>query len=146
MTKTATAEATIGAPVERVWEALTDPHIIERYMFGARVVTDWQPGSPITWKGEYQGTSYEDKGVVLDVDRPQRLELTHFSPMSGLPDEPENYHRLTYLLEETEGRTTLHLSQDGAATDEEAEESARNWQEMLNGLKAIVEHRATQAS
>jgi uncharacterized protein YndB with AHSA1/START domain len=61
----ATAETEIEAPPKRVWTALTDPDEIEKYMFGSHVVTDWKPGSPIVWKGEYEGKKYEDKGKVL---------------------------------------------------------------------------------
>ena len=88
----ATAEIDIEAPVERVWSALVDPDQIEKYMFGSRVETDWQVGSPIVWAGEYDGKPYEDKGEVLAVDEPTRLSVSHFSPLSGQDDVPENYH------------------------------------------------------
>jgi hypothetical protein len=35
---------------------------------GADVETDGKPGSPITWKGEYQGKPYEDKGELVEAD------------------------------------------------------------------------------
>ena len=53
---------------ELVWKALTDPALIGKYMLGAQVETDWKPGSPIVWKGEYEGKRYEDKGEILDFD------------------------------------------------------------------------------
>ncbi len=139
MARTVTVETSIAAPADRVWTALTDPEIIQRYMFGSKVVTDWQPGSPIVWKGEWQGKAYEDKGVVLDVAPGKRLEVTHFSPLTGQPDVPENYHRLSYELDESAGQTRVRLTQDGAGSDEEAEHSAQNWRAMLEGLKGVVE-------
>ena len=51
----AKATITINAPVERVWDALVNPGIIKQYMFGTEVVSDWEEGSPIVWKGEWQG-------------------------------------------------------------------------------------------
>jgi uncharacterized protein YndB with AHSA1/START domain len=137
----ATAHADIDAPEERVWEALTDPDQIEQYMFGSRVSTDWKPGSPIVWKGEYEGKAYEDKGEVVEVERPRRLELTHFSSLSGLEDRPENYHTLVYELEERSGKTRLSLSQDNNATKEAADHSRANWEAMLTSLKQVVEGR-----
>ena len=65
----ATAETEIEASPAEVWKALTDPELIKKYMFGSEVVTDWQPGSPITWKGEYEGKPYEDKGEILEVEQ-----------------------------------------------------------------------------
>jgi hypothetical protein len=59
---TAKASVVIEAPISVVWDALTKPELIKRYMFGTNVVADWQVGSPIVCKGEWQGKTYEDKG------------------------------------------------------------------------------------
>jgi len=135
----AVAETEINASRDEVWDALTDPEQIEKYMFGSRVETDWKQGSHITWKGEYEGKSYEDRGKIIEIEPPSRLKLTHFSPMSGKDDLPENHHTLLYELEGDDGRTTLRLSQGNNASPEEAEHSRTNWQQMLSGLKEVVE-------
>ena len=135
----ATAETEISASAEQVWAALTDPDQIEKYMFGSHVVTDWEPGSAIVWKGEYEGTSYEDKGEIVEVEPGRRLKMTHFSPLSGQEDVPANYHTLDYQLEQQDGKTRVSLSQDNNASEEEAQHSRDNWQKMLTGLKEVVE-------
>ena len=135
----ANVETEIAAPTGRVWAALTDPDEIEKYMFGSRVVTDWQPGSSIVWKGEYEGRAYEDKGEILEIVPERLLRMTHFSPLSGHDDAPENYHTLTYELEGRNGTTRVSLSQDNNPTPEAAEHSQSNWQKMLSGLKDVVE-------
>jgi uncharacterized protein YndB with AHSA1/START domain len=135
----ATAECEIDAPPDKVWRALTEPELIKKYMFGSEVKTDWQPGSPITWKGEFEGREYEDKGEIISVDPGRRLEVTHFSPLTGQEDRPENYHRVRYELLQTTGGTSVRLTQDNSSSAEEAEHSAANWQMMLDGLKNVVE-------
>jgi uncharacterized protein YndB with AHSA1/START domain len=135
----ATAETDIKASPERVWDALVDPEQIKQYMFGSQVETDWKPGSAIVWKGEYEGKPYQDKGQILTVEPQHRLEVTHFSPMSGQKDEPANYHRLTYVLDGDGDTTHLSLSQDNNGSQEEAEHSKANWQMMLTGIKKLVE-------
>jgi uncharacterized protein YndB with AHSA1/START domain len=137
----ATAETEIDAPPNRVWTALTDPEQIQQYMFGSQVETDWRPGSPIVWKGEYDGKQYEDKGEIVEVEPERRLEVTHFSPLSGREDVPENYHTLVYELEERGAKTRVSLSQDKNPTEEAAEHSRANWEQMLAGLKRVVESR-----
>ena len=135
----ATAEADINASPARVWSALTDPAQIKRYMFGSQVETDWEPGSAIVWKGEYQGRAYQDKGEIVEVEPPRRLVVTHFSPISGQEDVPENYHTLTYVLEPRGEGTHVSLSQDNNASKEEAAHSRDNWAAMLAGLKSLIE-------
>ena len=135
----ARAEVTIDAPAATVWRGLTDPETISRYMAGSRVETNWTVGSPITWNGEYDGQAYQDKGQVLEFAPPQRLVVTHHSPMMGQDDRPENYHRIAYDLAEVDGRTTLTLEQDGNDSPEQAQQFSRNWQQMFERLKAEVE-------
>lgn len=136
---TAKAQTEIDASADRVWTAMTDPDQIKEYMFGSQVETDWKQGSPIRWKGEYQGKSYEDKGEVLEVDPGRRLKVTHFSPLTGQDDVPENYHTVTYDLDEHDGHTHVALTQDNAGSEEEAEHSSAMWQQMLGGLRKQVE-------
>ena len=136
--RVAAGKTAIDASPGEVWTALTDPEQIEKYMFGSQVVTDWQPGSPIVWKGEYEGKKYEDKGEIVEVDQARRLKLTHFSPLSG-DDIPENYHTVLYELEERGRKTQVSLSQDNNSSEEAAEHSRANWEKMLAGLKEVVE-------
>jgi uncharacterized protein YndB with AHSA1/START domain len=137
--KVATARIDITAPAGRVWTALVDPEQIKQYMFGSQVVTDWQVGSPIVWKGEYEGKPYEDKGVVLEYAEPSRLSVSHFSPMSGQHDVPENYHTLLYTLASDGAVTTVSLSQDNNANQEEADRATEIWQQLLTALRQHVE-------
>lgn len=135
----ASAETDIDAPPDRVWAALTDPELIARYMMGSIVETTWEVGSPITWKGEFNGRQYEDRGQVLSVEPPSRLSVSHFSPLTGAPDVPENYHTVVYTLVGRDGRTHVSLTQDNASSAQEAEHSSQNWAQMLRGLKTVVE-------
>jgi uncharacterized protein YndB with AHSA1/START domain len=135
----ATAEIEISAPPARVWDALTDPDQIQRFMFDTRVTTDWKPGSPIGWKGVYEGREYEDRGEILAFEPPRLLEVTHFSPLSGQEDRPENYHKLTYVLQSRGSGTRIRLSQDNNGSQAEADHARGMWESMLSGLKRVVE-------
>lgn len=135
----ATAETDVAAAPERIWRALTDPAEIREYMFGAEVVTDWVVGGPIVWRGEYEGRAYEDKGQVVAFEPPRLLQVTHFSPLTGQPDVPDNYHTVTYRFEPSGDGTHVVLTQDNNPTAEAAEHSRGNWSMMLSGLKEFVE-------
>ena len=133
-------QITVDASIDAVWQALTDPEKVKEYMHGTNMETDWKVGSPIAWKGEWKGKSYEDKGMVQAFEPKRLLEVTHWSPMGGSEDKPENYHTVTYELAEHNGKTVLTLHQDNNASQEEADKMAENnWGPVLEGLKAVAE-------
>lgn len=136
---TTKATNTINAPASKVWDALTKPELIKQYLFGTEVTTDWKVGSPITYKGAWEGKAFEDKGKVLKFDPEKSLISTHWSPLSGVPDTPENYHTVTYELTEKNGRTEVTITQDNNATQKEADHSTQNWKTVLDGMKKLLE-------
>jgi uncharacterized protein YndB with AHSA1/START domain len=142
----AKSSITIDAPAKAVWNALVDPQAITQYMFGAQVITDWKPGSPIVWKGEWQGKRFEDKGEILEVEPEELLEYSHYSPLSGAPDLPENRHTVTFYLTSDGEHTRVDLNQDKNASEKERAHSQSNWDTVLAGLKEYVEEHATRRS
>ena len=135
----AKASININASSDQVWDALTNPEAIKQYMFGTNVVSDWRERGPIVWKGEWQGKSYEDKGVILQLKPGRTLQYSHFSPLAGLPDQPENYHTVTVELSADGNQTRVSLAQDHNANEEERTHSEENWGMMLAALKKFVE-------
>ena len=71
----ARAATTIKTSADKVWNALTDPEMIKKYMFGATVISDWKEGSKITWKGEWEGKPYEDKGKILRFEPKKKFAI-----------------------------------------------------------------------
>jgi uncharacterized protein YndB with AHSA1/START domain len=67
------------------------------------------------------------------------LVHTHFSPLSGADDQPENYHRLSWRLDEDNGSTQVTLVRSGAAAEDEAEQFKTNWRNMLDSLRDVAE-------
>jgi uncharacterized protein YndB with AHSA1/START domain len=135
----ARSSITVQAPNEKVWKALVSPAAIREYMFGTHVVTDWKEGGPILWKGEWQGKAYEDKGVILQFKPGRTIHYSHFSPLSGLPDRPENYHTVTIELSREGAQTRVSLSQDNNPTEQDRQHSEANWGTMLASLKKYLE-------
>jgi len=137
----AKATITINAPAARVWDALTQPELIKRYLFGTQVTTDWQVGSPIVYEGTWEGKAYRDKGKVLQVEPGKLLVSTFWSSLAGLPDVPENYQTVRYELSTEGSGTRLTVRQDNNATQEDANHSTQNWNMVLDGIKSLLEGR-----
>ena len=136
---TSTSEILINAPAPEVWDALVNPEKIKQYLFGTNAVSDWKAGSPIFYRGEWEGKTYEDKGIILELVPEKLLVNTYWSSMGGLADLPENYQKITYSLDEKEGQTNLTLTQENSISQQNVDHSGENWKMVLGKLKEIVE-------
>ena len=129
----------INAPKQKVWDALTNPIQIKKYMFGTEASSDWKVGSPITFRGEWEGKSYEDKGTILEMEKEKILKYNYWSNFSGDKDEPSNYSNITYLLGWQDGKTEFTLIQDNLKSEDARAQSEKNWGMMLGTIKDMLE-------
>ena len=136
---TGKASITIQAPVEKVWEALITPSIIKKYFFNTNAVSDWKEGSPLIFKGEWEGLYYEDKGTILEMVPNKIFRYTYWSSMSGIEDKPENYVTITYDLKEEKNKTKLTIPQENIPDEKTKQHSEQNWKKVLGDLKNFVE-------
>ena len=136
---TANAIINIKATASEVWRALTVPELIKQYFFGTEAISDWQEGSPIVFKGEWEGKSYEDKGIILIVEPDKLFRYNYWSSTSGIEDHPENYMVVTYELFEEGGVTTLTLTQENIPDEERKVHSEQSWRMVMNGMKEMLE-------
>jgi len=135
---------TIAASPDRVWKALTSEEEASTYFMGARVRSHFAVGSPITFEGVHEGKAYADKGEILEARPGRRLKMSHFSPLTGAEDQPENYNTVTFDLEPDGDRTRVTLTQahlQGEVSDadrENREKFEANWAGVLDGLDRAV--------
>lgn len=133
----------ISAPIEVLWRVLTDSQYIQQYMFGCIAESDWEPGSPLVWKGATDGTIYV-KGHIVSIDRPRQLAYTVFDPNSTVPDIPENYLTMTCDLEpRSANASTLKITQGDfaavASGRQRYEHSLDPDDAILHAIKRIAE-------
>lgn len=134
-------EITFNAPKEEVWKGLTDPELVKQYFFGTNQESDWKQGSPITWSGEWEGNAYQDKGTILEITPGEYVKYSYWSSMGGTEDKPENYQNVTYQLDETEGITTMAITQDNIKDEAAKEHSEGSWHAIFGGLKKMLEEK-----
>ena len=130
----------INAPVKKVWDALTKPEQIKEYFFGTDTTTDWKPGSPITFTGEWQGKKYQDKGTILDFKEPELIKYNYWSSMSGIEDKPENYVIVSYKVSGNDNNVTVTITQENIPDEKMKAHSEENWKMVLGKLKEFVEN------
>ena len=130
---------TINASAQKVWRALTDAAIVKQYFFGTDQQSDWKKGSPITWTGEWEGKTYQDKGTIIEITPGQFLKYSYWSSMGGTEDKPENYQYVSYDLQEKDGITIFELTQDNIKDEAAKEHSEQNWQSIYGEMKKMIE-------
>jgi uncharacterized protein YndB with AHSA1/START domain len=129
----------INASLAKVWEALTNPDLIKIYFFGTECISDWKKGSPLLFRGIWEGNSYEDKGAILDIQKEKFIMYNYWSSFSGTEDIPENYAVIRYELSNDHEATKLTVIQEGFKTQDALDHSEKNWGYVMNSLKELVE-------
>lgn len=130
----------VNASIEKVWEALTNPDIIKDYLYGTETITDWKPGSKITFKGEWQGKEYVDGGEILENIPQKKLSYTYWSGMSGMEDKPENYSTVTYTVNKLgDNKTKFTWTQQGFKDESAYSHMKDGVADFLQNVKKVME-------
>ena len=131
----------INAPTSTVWDALTSPAIMKKWMAETDIdiLTDWQVGAPFTIRGSLHGIKFENLGTVVQFDPEKRLCYTHLSSISRLPDAPESYCMFAFELVPREDQTTLTLTVSNFPTETIYKHLAFYWNVTLGILKQQIE-------
>jgi uncharacterized protein YndB with AHSA1/START domain len=133
-----TSISIFSSPLE-VWKALIDPEIIKEYMHGTETQTSWELHTPITFRGEWEGVPYIDKGEIIEIIPQRVLSYTYWSPLSGTEDFEDNYSIITYHISPYDEETTLTVTQDNISDDDKVIKAEENWMKTLTHIKKILE-------
>jgi uncharacterized protein YndB with AHSA1/START domain len=137
----------INASTEKVWDILTNPEQTKKYMFGCEALSDWKPGSPLIWKGSYEGKEMIFvKGEIVTIKPGMFLAYTTIDPNSNIDDTSENYLTVTYDLTHNNGKTVLNVTQgdyakvaEGERRYKESYNNGEGWNPILVEIKKIAE-------
>jgi uncharacterized protein YndB with AHSA1/START domain len=131
----------IDAPTSKVWEALTNPEAMKKWMSETEIniITDWKVGNPIVMNGNLHRINFENKGTVLQFEREKILKYSHLSSLSRLPDEPRNYSIIEFSLTPIENGTDLTVTLSNFPTEAIDKHLVFYWNVTLEILKRMIE-------
>lgn len=116
----------INAPIEKVWEALTNTAVIEKWGAGPAEMDDKVGTNFKLWGGEIYGKNIE---VV-----PNKLLKQEW--YAGKWDKPSI---LTFTLSESDGKTKISLVNQNVPEDE-FKDVSQGWKDFyMNPLKKLLE-------
>lgn len=125
--KTINKKYTINAPVEKIWQALVDPKLIDDWGGGAAEMSGQEGEEFKLWGGDIYG---------------KNIKVT---PQSQLIQEWKAgdwdiFSKVTFTLKEEDGKTTVELLHEDVP-DKEAVEIDNGWDKYYMGpLKEYVEN------
>ncbi|MCF6214416.1 MAG: SRPBCC domain-containing protein [Flavobacteriaceae bacterium] len=128
----------LKAPVSKVWEALTNPELTQKYFFDCAVISDFEVGSNIAFV-QFK----EDKEIVcvkgvISLCLPEKmLAYTCYSPeMEAIKDK---HTLVTMALISEKEKTRLTITQGSFSDIAPYEQASQGWDFVLAGLKKLVE-------
>jgi uncharacterized protein YndB with AHSA1/START domain len=125
----------IASTPERVFEALTDTKMSERYWHGNFVESDWKVGSPFTLRLVHHDNDVT--GEVLEYDPPHRLAYSfraHDGSDGGKPS------RVTFELEPQRDQVRLTMVHDRFEPGSPVlDKVSMGWPLILSSLKSYIE-------
>ena len=130
-------EIYIKTTPERLWEAITDPDLRQRYSFGLRVESDWTAGSPYSSVHAQAPGSALAEGENLEVDPPRRL-VQSFTALWSEDVKSEGTSRVTWEIEPVEDSCRLVVTHD-ELREGANDELYGGWPMILSGLKTLLE-------
>ena len=142
MTDQFSTTVTINSEPLKVWTVLTNPELMTKWMgepeMKVEVLTDWKINSPIFIRG-FHHVQFENKGIVLQYEKGKMLSYSHLSSVSRLPNKPENYSILEFILTPVDKNTQLTLNITNFPTEIIRKHLEFYWRTTIITIKKSVE-------
>jgi uncharacterized protein YndB with AHSA1/START domain len=140
-----TAEIEIGAPPQRVFQALTDPAQVVKWwgQKGVYRCTNFEADLRVGGKWRSSGTdgrgqNFEVAGTYLEIDPPRLLVTTWVATWTG-----DVQTTVRWELQPVAKGTLIRIRHSGLAAHPQLAQSYRGWPRMLGWLQALVERGET---
>jgi uncharacterized protein YndB with AHSA1/START domain/DNA-binding transcriptional ArsR family regulator len=129
-------EIYIRTTPERLWKAITDPEIRSKYQFGARIASDWTPGSHFEM-AHPRAPGLLGEGENIEVDPPRRL-VQSMTALWSDDVKSEGTSRVTWEIEPVGDSCRLTVTHD-QLRDGANDQLYGGWPMILSGLKTWLE-------
>lgn len=130
------AESSLFFPLspDVAWDALTDPTKVRQYMFGAEVESSGVVGGPISYRYEWGGNVFFDRGTITALEPPRLLAMTVARETDSGHAVPDGHNTLAFEVRPEAGGCRVFVRQGNNPTQELADRSKQNWDIVLGQL------------
>jgi uncharacterized protein YndB with AHSA1/START domain len=147
MTDKFSAAVTMNSEPAKVWAALTKHELMIQWMgepeMKPEIHTNRKVNEGILIRG-FHHLKFENKGIVISCDKEKKLSYSHLSSLSRLPDKPENYSILEFVLTPVDQQTLLTLFITNFPTETIRKHLEFYWRGTMVKIKNAVEAQMAQ--
>ncbi len=137
----------IDSPIEILFSVLTTSNEIVKYFPLKEVISDWNVGAEVLYKGEVEDVPFTDYGKIIELSAPHTYAYQYWSDNHGTERSEENLVTIRYELQEIADRTQLTLIQENLPTAELYDlMNDKVWDFLLNELKQFAEKKGLQSA
>ncbi|MCK9552474.1 SRPBCC family protein [Aquamicrobium sp.] len=119
---------------DTAWSALIDPAKVQQYMFGAQVESSGVVGGPISYRYEWEGKVFFDRGTITALEPPRLLAMTVARETDSGHAVPDGHNTLAFEVRSEADGCRVLIRQGNNPTQELADRSKQNWDVVLGQL------------
>ncbi|MFC0414937.1 SRPBCC family protein [Cytobacillus solani] len=130
----------IATTPEKLWHALTEGEMTEKYFFGSKIESNWQVGSEVTYS---RNGTVCDYGTILTCEPKRLLSFTWtYVNDKAIRDEPTI---VTFKLASMDNIVKLTLKHENLVSSDMVEQEDtfegfnNGWPAILSNLKSLLE-------
>lgn len=128
-------ELHVRAPVERVWQVITEPEYVARW-FGTKAEIDLRPGGAAVFGWD----EYGDGAALVERVEPPHVFAFRWMREHGVPFDPAGgWTRVEFTLSPDGAGTRLRLVESGFTDAGHVAENSGGWDAELADLVALLE-------
>lgn len=130
----------IAAAPERIWQALTDPDLMQDYFGGRRIESDFRPGGD--FRMMFADGRLDVAGTVIEADPPRRLSLSwriEWDERQRLQPPSLLTFTIAAAGEEVTALTVEHGDYQAPLPDAFFDAGRRGWPIVASALKTLLE-------
>jgi uncharacterized protein YndB with AHSA1/START domain len=125
----------IASTPDKIWNALTDPNITQRYWGGTRIESDWKVGSKVFYRRDGEVV---DEHVLLTCEPPRRFSHTFHPTFGEYRNEPPS--KVTFEIVPGGDIARLTMVHDGFQENSAVYRACSEaWPMILSSLKTLLE-------
>ena len=130
----------IKATANKIYQALTNSEKIIEFFPLKQVISAWQIGKPVLYKGEINGQAFTDFGLIEVLEPNKKYQYRYWSDNHGTKNLPENYLSICYQLKALTEGTELTVKQTNLPSAQMLQiMDELVWPQLLNSLKSYIE-------